>query len=38
MRLNYGRVVLAGLAGTLVMTAVGLWGAPMMGMPKMNPA
>ena len=32
------RLVLAGLVGTLVMTAIGLYAAPMMGMPAMNPA
>jgi uncharacterized membrane protein YagU involved in acid resistance len=32
------KVVGAGVAGTLVMTAVGLHAAPMMGMPAMNPA
>ncbi len=31
--MNIGRAVLAGMAGTAVMTAVGLWMAPMMGMP-----
>ena len=35
---NWNRAVLAGLAGTLLMTAVGLWVAPMMGIPRMNPA
>lgn len=35
---NWPRIVVAGLAGTLVMTAVGLWVAPMMGIPRMNPA
>lgn len=38
MRQNYIRVVGAGLAGTLVMTAIGLWIAPAMGLPRMNPA
>lgn len=38
MQRNWGRAILAGLVGTLVMTAVGLWVAPMMGMPPMNPA
>ena len=38
MRLNYMRVVGAGLLGTLVMTAMGLWIAPAMGLPRMNPA
>ncbi len=35
---NWGKAVLAGLVGTAVMTAVGLWVAPMMGIPRMNPA
>jgi uncharacterized membrane protein YagU involved in acid resistance len=38
MRPNLGRAAIAGVVATLVMTAVGLWGAPMMGMPAMNPA
>ncbi|MFA6165011.1 MAG: DUF6789 family protein [Gemmatimonadaceae bacterium] len=38
MQLSYGRIATAGVAGTAVMTMVGLWGAPMMGMPAMNPA
>jgi hypothetical protein len=38
MRVNYLRAVGAGLAGTAVMTAVGIWAAPMMGIPRMNPA
>ncbi len=38
MRPRIARVVGAGLLGTLVMTAVGLYAAPMMGMPPMNPA
>lgn len=29
---------MAGLVGTAVMTAVGLWVAPMMGIPQMNTA
>jgi uncharacterized membrane protein YagU involved in acid resistance len=33
-----GRAVVAGLVGTLVMTGVGVWAAPMMGIPPMNPA
>jgi uncharacterized membrane protein YagU involved in acid resistance len=32
------KAVVAGVAGTLVMTAVGLYLAPMMGIPRMNPA
>ena len=38
MRINWQKAVLAGLVATLVMTAVGVWAAPMMGMPAMNPA
>lgn len=38
MRPSIGRIIGAGLLGTLVMTAVGLYGAPMMGIPAMNPA
>jgi uncharacterized membrane protein YagU involved in acid resistance len=38
MKVNIGRAAIAGIAGTLVMTAVGLWIAPVMGIPRMNPA
>jgi uncharacterized membrane protein YagU involved in acid resistance len=38
MKVNIGRAVAAGVIGTLAMTAVGLWIAPMMGIPRMNPA
>jgi uncharacterized membrane protein YagU involved in acid resistance len=38
MRINWSRAALAGVLGTGVMTAVGLWAAPMMGIPAMNPA
>lgn len=38
MNIAYGRAVLAGIAGTAVMTIVAAWVAPMMGMPPMNPA
>jgi len=38
MKVNYLKVIGAGIAGTLVMTAVGLFVAPMMGLMKMNPA
>ena len=38
MHRNWGRAILAGLVATLVMTAVGLWLAPLMGVPRMNPA
>ena len=35
---NWARAVVGGIVGTLVMTAVGLWIAPLMGIPRMNPA
>lgn len=35
---NWTRAIAAGVIATLVMTAVGLWAAPLMGMPAMNPA
>ena len=38
MERNWARAVIGGVIGTLVMTAVGLWIAPMMGLPRMNPA
>ena len=38
MEIKFGKAILAGLVGTLVMTAVGLWVAPLMGIPAMNPA
>lgn len=38
MNIKAGRAIAAGIIGTLVMTAVGLWVAPLMGMPAMNPA
>jgi len=38
MDLRIGRTVTAGVIGTLVMTAVGVWIAPLMGIPAMNPA
>jgi|CXWL01.1.fsa_nt_gi uncharacterized membrane protein YagU involved in acid resistance len=38
MNANLGRVVLGGALGTLIMTAVGVYVAPRMGMPPMNPA
>jgi uncharacterized membrane protein YagU involved in acid resistance len=38
MERNWARAVVGGLLGTLVMTAVGLWVAPIMGIPRMNPA
>jgi uncharacterized membrane protein YagU involved in acid resistance len=38
MNINFGRAVTAGVVGTAVMTVVAVYGAPMMGMPPMNPA
>lgn len=38
MRVDLLRAIGAGIAGTAVMTVVGLWVAPIMGMPAMNPA
>jgi uncharacterized membrane protein YagU involved in acid resistance len=38
MRINFTKAIIAGLVGTLIMTAVGVWLAPMMGIPPMNPA
>jgi len=38
MKVEAGRAVVAGMVGTLAMTAVGLWVAPVMGIPRMNPA
>jgi uncharacterized membrane protein YagU involved in acid resistance len=38
MNINWGKAILAGVIGTAVMTMVGLWVAPMMGIPPMNPA
>jgi uncharacterized membrane protein YagU involved in acid resistance len=38
MNIQIGRAILAGIIGTAVMTAVGLWVGPLMGMPPMNPA
>ena len=37
-KLNPGRAILAGVIGTAVMTMTGLYAAPMMGIPRMNPA
>lgn len=33
MNINVKRAVFAGVVGTAVMTMIGLWMAPMMGMP-----
>ncbi len=38
MNINSGRTIIAGAIGTAVMTGVGLWMAPLMGLPPMNPA
>lgn len=38
MKPSMSRTVAAGLLGTLAMTAVGVYGAPMMEIPPMNPA
>ena len=36
--MNFGRAALAGIVGAAIMTVVGLYVAPMMGIPEMNPA
>lgn len=38
MNVNYLKAIIAGIVGTAVMTAVGVYVAPMMGIAKMNPA
>lgn len=38
MSLNFSKAVSAGIAGTIVMTIIAGFVAPMMGMPPMNPA
>lgn len=38
MNIKADRAILGGIIGTAVMTVVGLWIAPLMGMPPMNPA
>lgn len=38
MSLNYTRIIIAGIAGTIAMTVVAVFGAPMMGLAPMNPA
>ena len=38
MTLNYRNAVLGGIAGTAVMTVMSVYLAPMMGIPRMNPA
>lgn len=38
MNIKAAKAIAGGIIGTAVMTAVGLWMAPLMGMPPMNPA
>ena len=38
MNVNFGKAALAGIVGTVAMTLVGLYVAPIMGIPAMNPA
>ena len=38
MNARFGRAATAGIVGTVAMTLVGLYLAPLMGMPPMNPA
>lgn len=38
MKPSIARVITGGVLGTLVMSMVGVYAAPMMGMPPMNPA
>ncbi len=38
MNVDFGKAVVAGVIGTAVMTVVGLYVGPLMGMPPMNPA
>ncbi len=38
MSIRTGRAVLAGVGGTIAMTAFGEWVPPMVGLPPMNPA
>jgi uncharacterized membrane protein YagU involved in acid resistance len=38
MRINIARAAVAGIIGAAVMTVVGLYVAPLMGIPAMNPA
>jgi len=38
VNINWTKAAVAGVVGTAVMTLVGLYVAPMMGIPKMNPA
>jgi uncharacterized membrane protein YagU involved in acid resistance len=38
MNARIGRAAVAGIVGTIAMTVIGAWIAPLMGMPRMNPA
>jgi uncharacterized membrane protein YagU involved in acid resistance len=38
MQINWKQALFAGIIATVVMTAVGMFVAPMMGIPRMNPA
>ena len=38
MSQNYMKIIMAGIIGTIAMTLVGVFGAPMMGLAPMNPA
>ena len=38
MGIDTGRAITGGVLGTAVMTVVGIWVAPLMGIPAMNPA
>jgi uncharacterized membrane protein YagU involved in acid resistance len=38
MSIQWKKGVVAGVVGTTIMTVVGLWIAPLMGIPAMNPA
>ncbi|MEX2470883.1 MAG: DUF6789 family protein [Gemmatimonadota bacterium] len=38
MGIDTGRAITAGILGTAVMTVMGIWVAPLMGIPPMNPA
>ncbi len=38
MERNWGRAVVGGLVGSLVMSAVGMFVTPMLGLPEGNPA
>jgi uncharacterized membrane protein YagU involved in acid resistance len=38
MNARIGRAAIAGVIGTIAMTVIGVWIAPLMGMPRMNPA